>query len=111
MARPASVDEYIAKFPAPVQRVLKQVRSTFRQALPDAEEVISYSIPAYKVEGRVATSAYLGDAWLVKLDVAGLGQLQLVVPTWRGIQPQPGDQLRVGWDPDASVVVTDDVGG
>jgi uncharacterized protein YdhG (YjbR/CyaY superfamily) len=53
MARPASVDEYIAKFPAPVQRVLKQLRRTFRQALPGADEVIAYSIPAYKLHGRV----------------------------------------------------------
>jgi hypothetical protein len=29
------------------------VRSTIRKALPSAEEVISYKIPAYKVDGRV----------------------------------------------------------
>jgi putative spermidine/putrescine transport system ATP-binding protein len=64
--------------------------------------------PANRVLGQVATCSYLGDAWLVHLDVAGLGQLQLVVPTWRGIEPKPGDAMRVGWDPDASVAVTDD---
>jgi uncharacterized protein YdhG (YjbR/CyaY superfamily) len=53
MARAASVDAYIAQFPAPVQRVLKQLRRTLRQALPGAEEVISYSIPAYKLHGRI----------------------------------------------------------
>jgi uncharacterized protein YdhG (YjbR/CyaY superfamily) len=53
MARAASVDEYIAQFPAPVQRVLKQLRRTLRQALPGADEVISYSIPAYKLHGRI----------------------------------------------------------
>ncbi len=53
MARPANVDEYIAKFPAPVRRVLKQVRRTLRAALPGAEEVISYSMPAYKLHGRI----------------------------------------------------------
>ncbi len=47
-----SVDEYIASQPKAVQGVLKRVRSTIRKALPGAEEVISYQIPAFKVNGR-----------------------------------------------------------
>jgi uncharacterized protein YdhG (YjbR/CyaY superfamily) len=46
-----SVDEYIALQPETVQGVLERVRSTIRKALPEAEEVISYKIPAYKVHG------------------------------------------------------------
>jgi len=34
-----------------VQGVLELVRSTIRRALPDAEETISYKIPAYKLQG------------------------------------------------------------
>jgi uncharacterized protein YdhG (YjbR/CyaY superfamily) len=48
------VDEYIDKQPAATQRALKRVRSTIRQAIPDAEEVISYRIPAYKLRGGIA---------------------------------------------------------
>ena len=48
-----SVDEYIASQPEAVQDVLKRVRATIRKALPQAEEVISYKIPAYKIGGRV----------------------------------------------------------
>lgn len=44
-----SVDEYIAAQPGPVKKVLRLVRSTIRKALPGAEEVISYNIPAYKM--------------------------------------------------------------
>jgi uncharacterized protein YdhG (YjbR/CyaY superfamily) len=44
-----SVDEYIASQPEAVQGVLKRVRSTIRKALPEAEEVISYKIPTYKL--------------------------------------------------------------
>ena len=47
-----SVDEYIAAQPAPAQKVLRLVRSTIREALPAAEEVISYNIPAYKLNGE-----------------------------------------------------------
>jgi len=46
-----SVDEYIASQPEAVQGVLKRVRNTIRKAVPGAEEVISYQIPAYKLPG------------------------------------------------------------
>ena len=46
-----SVDEYIASQPEAVQGVLERVRSTIRKAVPQAEEVISYKIPAYKLQG------------------------------------------------------------
>ncbi len=46
-----SVDEYIAAQPEAVQGVLERVRSAIRKALPGAEEVISYQIPAYKLHG------------------------------------------------------------
>jgi uncharacterized protein YdhG (YjbR/CyaY superfamily) len=48
-----SVSEYIAAQPKPVQRALKQVRSIIRKAMPAAEEVISYQIPAYRLHGGV----------------------------------------------------------
>jgi len=47
-----SVDEYIASRPEATQGVLERVRRTIRKALPGAEEVISYQIPAYKLNGR-----------------------------------------------------------
>lgn len=49
---PDNVAAYIAGFPRPVQTVLKRVRSIIRKAVPGAEEVISYRIPAFKVDGR-----------------------------------------------------------
>jgi uncharacterized protein YdhG (YjbR/CyaY superfamily) len=49
---PATIDEYIAGFPAATQEVLRQVRATMRAAAPDAEECISYQIPTFKLGGR-----------------------------------------------------------
>jgi uncharacterized protein YdhG (YjbR/CyaY superfamily) len=46
-----SVDEYIASQPEVVQGVLRRVRNAIRKAVPDAEEVISYKIPTYKLHG------------------------------------------------------------
>ena len=48
-----SVDEYIALQPVAVQATLERVRSTIRKAVPQAEEVISYQIPAYRVPGGI----------------------------------------------------------
>jgi uncharacterized protein YdhG (YjbR/CyaY superfamily) len=47
-----SVEEYIASQPEIVRGVLERVRSTIRKAVPQAEEVISYMIPTYKLGGR-----------------------------------------------------------
>jgi uncharacterized protein YdhG (YjbR/CyaY superfamily) len=49
-----SVDEYIAAQPADAQVVLNRVRTAIRKALPEAEEVISYNIPTYRMQGGVA---------------------------------------------------------
>ncbi len=46
-----SVDEYIATHPEEAQATLQRVRSAIRKALPGAEEVISYQMPAYKLKG------------------------------------------------------------
>jgi uncharacterized protein YdhG (YjbR/CyaY superfamily) len=49
---PRSIDEYIAGFPTDVQEILQKVRSTIREAAPDAEETISYKIPTFTLKGR-----------------------------------------------------------
>ena len=48
-----TVDQYIASQPDAARIVLERVRSTIRKALPAADEVISYQIPAFKLHGRV----------------------------------------------------------
>ena len=47
------VEEYIRSQPPKVQRALRSVRRALRKALPGAEEVISYKMPAFKLHGRV----------------------------------------------------------
>jgi uncharacterized protein YdhG (YjbR/CyaY superfamily) len=46
-------DEYIATFPADKQAVLEQIRSVVKTLVPNAEEVISYQIPAFKYHGML----------------------------------------------------------
>jgi uncharacterized protein YdhG (YjbR/CyaY superfamily) len=49
---PRNIDDYITGFPRPVRGILERVRSTIRNAVPNAEEAISYQIPVFKLNGR-----------------------------------------------------------
>lgn len=53
------IDEYIAIQTPEVQTLLEQLRQTIKKAAPEAEEVISYGMPAFKYHGMlVYFSAY-----------------------------------------------------
>lgn len=46
-----SVDAYIAAFPESIQPVLKKLRAMIKEEAPEAEEKISYQMPAYMLKG------------------------------------------------------------
>jgi uncharacterized protein YdhG (YjbR/CyaY superfamily) len=46
-----SIDEYLAFQPEKVMEALENLRQIIRETAPEAEEVISYGIPAYKYQG------------------------------------------------------------
>jgi uncharacterized protein YdhG (YjbR/CyaY superfamily) len=48
---PNEIDDYIAGFPADVQAILEKVRATIKAAAPEAKEVISYQMPAFRQRG------------------------------------------------------------
>lgn len=47
------VDEYVAAQPKSIQPILNKLRSTIKSAAPQAEEVISYQMPAYRYKGML----------------------------------------------------------
>jgi uncharacterized protein YdhG (YjbR/CyaY superfamily) len=47
------IDVYIATFPAATQKQLKNIRAIIKEAAPEATEVISYGMPAYKQNGML----------------------------------------------------------
>lgn len=49
--KPTDIDGYISLFPADVRAVLRDVREAIRRAAPDAEETISYRMPAFRQHG------------------------------------------------------------
>jgi uncharacterized protein YdhG (YjbR/CyaY superfamily) len=48
-----TVDEYLSTFPSSTKKMLLQLRETIRKAAPQAEEIISYNMPAYKQQGAL----------------------------------------------------------
>jgi uncharacterized protein YdhG (YjbR/CyaY superfamily) len=46
-----TIDEYIATFPENVQSILEELRQAIRESAPEAEEAISYQMPAFKLNG------------------------------------------------------------
>ncbi|RLJ71865.1 iron chaperone [Pedobacter alluvionis] len=46
--KPENIDQYIATFPVETQKLLQQIRETINKAVPEAKEIISYGMPAFK---------------------------------------------------------------
>jgi uncharacterized protein YdhG (YjbR/CyaY superfamily) len=49
MTKPIDMDAYIATFPEDVQMLLEQLRAAIKEAAPQATEMISYGVPAFKL--------------------------------------------------------------
>ena len=53
IAPPKTIDQYISAYPQSIRRRLEKVRATIRQAVPEAEEKISYRMPAFFQNGML----------------------------------------------------------
>jgi uncharacterized protein YdhG (YjbR/CyaY superfamily) len=59
---PKSIDEYLAAVPEPARSMLKKMRAAIRSAVPpEATEIISYRIPAFKHKGVLVWFAGFSD--------------------------------------------------
>jgi uncharacterized protein YdhG (YjbR/CyaY superfamily) len=45
------IDSYVALFSGDIQMMLQQLRATIKKAAPEAQETISYQMPAFKYHG------------------------------------------------------------
>ena len=54
MARdPATIDDYLSTVKGERRSALEALRKTIRSIVPDAEECISYGMPAFRLDGTV----------------------------------------------------------
>ncbi len=60
-AAPASVDAYLENVPPDQRAALEALRKAIRAAAPDADEVISYRIPAFRQNGILVYFAAFED--------------------------------------------------
>ncbi|GGG73949.1 hypothetical protein GCM10007415_01700 [Parapedobacter pyrenivorans] len=59
-----NVDEYLASVADAKQRsILERVRTTIKRTVPDAEETISYQMPAYRYHGILLYFAAWKNHW------------------------------------------------
>jgi uncharacterized protein YdhG (YjbR/CyaY superfamily) len=83
-AVPQNVDEYIERFSPEVQAILQHVRTVVREAAPQAQEVISYRMPALKQNGvLVYFAAFKGHIGLYP-PVSGDARLQKAIAPYAG---------------------------
>jgi uncharacterized protein YdhG (YjbR/CyaY superfamily) len=94
VAKPTDIDEYIAPFPPVVRAVLENVRATIRKAAPEAQEVISYQMPAFKLHGILVYFA----AWEKHLGlyppISGDSKLERAAAAYAG----PKGNLQFPWN-------------
>jgi len=50
--KPSTIDHYVAGVNGDQRAVLEKIRKAIRAAAPNAEECISYGIPAFRLNGR-----------------------------------------------------------
>lgn len=81
---PQTIDEYISAFPPDVQSILEKIRLTVREAAPQAEERISYRMPAFAMKGILIYFAAFKNHIGVYPPVRGDEKLNKKLSRYRG---------------------------
>jgi uncharacterized protein YdhG (YjbR/CyaY superfamily) len=73
----AEIDEYLRGVDEPKRRTLQALRRTILEIVPDAEQGISYRVPAFRIRGKVVAGFAAFKDHLSYLPFSGsvLGQL------------------------------------
>ena len=82
MAAAADIDAYLAEVPEPKRSTLQAVRASIRRIVPDADECISYNMPAFRLDGKVVAGFAAFKHHLAYLPHSG------------GVFPQLADDLQ-----------------
>jgi len=83
-ATPKSIDQYIAGSPPEVRAILVRIRRTIRSAAPEAEETISYGIPAFTQNGTLVYFAAFKKHIGFYPPVAGDASLEKAISPYAG---------------------------
>ena len=80
------IDHYLGGVAAPARATLEQLRQTILSIVPEAEQCISYRIPAFRIDGHVIAGFAAFKSHLSYFPFSGsvLGQLAQDVAGYRG---------------------------
>jgi uncharacterized protein YdhG (YjbR/CyaY superfamily) len=92
--KPPSIDKYIAARPPAVRTILRKIKQTVRDAVPEAEETISYRMPAFKLDGVLLYFAAFNNHIGLFPPVKGDASLERAVKRYAG----PKGNLRFPYD-------------
>ena len=51
--KPSDIDTYLETFPSEVQKILQDIRSTIKTAVPEAQEAFKYDMPTFTFHGNL----------------------------------------------------------
>jgi uncharacterized protein YdhG (YjbR/CyaY superfamily) len=84
-AKPPSIDQYIAACPPEAHAILRKLRSTIKRAAPpEAEEIISYRMPAFKLHGNLVYFAAFKNHIGIFPPIRGDAKLEAAVAKYAG---------------------------
>ena len=81
---PKNMDEYIAACAPEVRSILERIRRTVRNAVPDAQETISYRMPTFTLHGVLVHFAAFKKHIGFYPPVRGDAKLQKAIATYAG---------------------------
>jgi uncharacterized protein YdhG (YjbR/CyaY superfamily) len=82
--KPETIDEYNAGFPPEKRAILEKIRTTIRNAAPDAKEVISYRMPTFMQNGVLVHYAAFKNHIGVYPPVSGDPELEAALARYAG---------------------------
>ncbi len=81
---PQNIDDYIAGFPPEKRTILEKIRSTIRNAAPEAKEVISYRMPTFTQNGVLVHFAAFKNHIGLYPPVSGDAELEEALAPYAG---------------------------
>ena len=82
--KPETIDEYNAGFPPEKRAILEKIRTTIRDAAPDAKEVISYRMPTFTQDGVLVHYAAFKNHIGLYPPVSGDAELEAALAPYAG---------------------------
>ena len=81
---PENIDDYIAGFPPEKRTILEEIRTTIRNAAPEAKEVISYRMPTFTQDGVLVHFAAFKNHIGLYPPVSGDAELEQALAPYAG---------------------------